>query len=117
MENALHSLLSNSGIAFGTAALIFLITLIFVAKQWIGFFITLLFLLFSLAAGLAISNQDLIRSYLQGHAMDHAGDSDIKMTQFQEKILKDYDSMRTELEIQKHKIQTLSDEIEALKKH
>jgi hypothetical protein len=116
MENTLRYIMSDSGIAFGVAALIFLITLVFVAKQWIGFFTTLLFLLFSLAAGIGLSNKDSIKNYLKDHPLDHVCDSDIKMTQFQEKVLKNFDSLKTELEIQKHKIQELLDNIQALKK-
>lgn len=115
MEPALHSIMSDNEIALGVAILIFFITLIFVAKQWIGFFMTLLFFIFALAAGLGISNQEQIKNYLQGHPLDHVCDSDIKMTQFQEKVLKNFDNLKVELEIQKHKIQLLSDDIHALK--
>lgn len=116
MENVSHCAASGNGLALSVAAFIFFVTLFMVAKQWIGFGITVILLLFSLIAGLIIANQDIIRNGLSGAPTEQAKDFDLKMTHFNEQILKAHDNLKAELEIQKHKLQTLTEEVDELKK-
>jgi len=53
--------------AFGfiVAASIFLLTVLLAVCRLIGFLVTLLFLLFSIASGFLIVNHDIIRGYLE----------------------------------------------------
>lgn len=64
MSHALHFLQSEHVLALLIAVLIFLTTILLVVKRWIGFSITLLLLLFSLAAGLIINHQQDLQHYL-----------------------------------------------------
>lgn len=98
-----------NSLALFTSAFIFFITLFLVAKQWIGFSLTLVLLLFTLASGLVISNQNIIQEYIKGSPDEHIYDVDAKVSHFQEQMLKAYDSLRADLEIQKHKLQALED--------
>lgn len=116
MDTATTCFLSTHATALAASAFIFFLTLFLVSKQWIGFSITLLLLLFALFTGVIIANQDIFRNALTGIPSSHISDSDIKTANFQEQILKEYESLKAEMEIQKHKLQGLSDEVQELKK-
>lgn len=65
MEIVLEWLRANNDVfGFGVATLIFLITIVLVSRKMIGFWITLLFLLFSLFSGLMIANQGTFKEWL-----------------------------------------------------
>jgi hypothetical protein len=64
MSTALNYVQSEHVLALLIALIIFLITIFLVARRWIGFPVTLLFLLFALAAGLIINNQKDVQHYL-----------------------------------------------------
>ena len=66
MEAFIEWLKTNPDVfGFGVATLIFLFTLLLLARRAIGFFVTLLLLIFALVAGLAIVHQDLVSDYLK----------------------------------------------------
>lgn len=65
MTEFFQCVFSSNGLAYTTGAAIFLITAFLVAKRVIGFTFTLLFLLFALAAALAIAHQDAISDYFK----------------------------------------------------
>lgn len=116
MDGVTHCFFSSHATALAVSAFIFFITLVLVSKQWIGFSVTLLFLVFSLIAGIVISNQDIFRNAITGNPSNHIKDLDFKMTNFNEQVLKSYDSLKAEMEVQKHKLQALSEEVQELKK-
>lgn len=116
MDGATQCFFSTNATALAAASFIFFITLFFVSKQWIGFSITMLLLFFSLITGLIIVNHDVFRDAIRGTPTNHFKDLDFKMTNFNEQVLKMYDSLKAEMEIQKHKLQALSDEVQELKK-
>ena len=49
---------------FLTTAFIYIITVFLASRKLIGFWITLLFLIFALLSGLAIANQDFLKSWM-----------------------------------------------------
>lgn len=65
MQEFLTCVVSKNGMAYLTGIVIFIITLFLAARQIIGFTLTLLFLIFALVAAVAVSNQDVIRSYFE----------------------------------------------------
>lgn len=109
-------IMSSGSLGLVVAAFIFFVTLFLVAKRWIELSTTMVLLLFALASGLMISNQDFIREYLKGSSQEHVHDVDVKVAHFQEQVLKVYDGLRADMEIQKHKLQTLSEEVQSYKK-
>lgn len=116
MEGATQCFFSSNAAGLAVAAFVFFVTLFLVSKQWIGVSITVLLLLFSLVSGLIIVNQDLFRNALSGNPSNHNSDTDIKIANFHEQVLKSYDNLKGELEVQKVKLQTLSEEVQDLKK-
>lgn len=64
MEETYNCVIMHHGLAFGTGAVIFLITLLLVSRRVIGFFLSLLLMLIALGASLGIEHQDLIKSYI-----------------------------------------------------
>ncbi len=116
MDHVTNCILSNNSVALAVAAFVFFVTLFMVAKQWVGPAITITLLVFSLLAGLIVAEQDIIRNALSGTPTEQAKDIDIKMANFNEQILKAYDTLKAEVEIQKLKVQTLSEEVQDLKK-
>lgn len=98
------------GLAFTVATAIVLITMIFVARKTIGFFLTLLFLLFALTAGLAIANKDLINDYLRGELTAEDIKSKEASEQFKQRILHSYDELKANFDADKAKMKSLIDE-------
>lgn len=115
MEVASQYLFSNSSLALVIAAFIFFITLFMVAKQWISISIVIVLLLFSLISGIVVSEQELLRKTLIGTPSEYTTDIEVRMATFHEQILKAYDNLKGELELQKHKIEALSKEVQELK--
>ena len=66
METVLEWLRANVDVfGFGVACLIFLITIILVARKVINFWMTLLLLLFALFSGLIIANQNIVKDWFR----------------------------------------------------
>lgn len=63
MRDFFNCVFVENGMAFGTGFLIFLFALFLAANRIIGFTLTLLFLVFALAASLSVANQEAIRNY------------------------------------------------------
>lgn len=108
--NVAEWIATPQGLAFTAAAAIVLITMIFVARQTIGFFLTLLFLLFALAAGLAIANKDLISDYLRGELTADDVKSKEASDQFKERIIHSYDELKANFDADKAKMKGWMDE-------
>jgi len=110
MSNFFECLFSQHALAYGTAAIIFFITLVLAAKRVIGFFLTLLFLLFALAAGMLIANPAVFHHYFEKDASDSSSTA-----AFKEDVIKTYDEIKSELEIQKEKLSKLIHDKEGTK--
>ena len=128
MNEFFTCLFSTNGMAYGSGVLIFLITLFLTSRKIIGFTLTLLFLIFALAASLAVAHQDLVRSYLENYTKEKttggtyqgAGNTPAQSqtpskTDINADIQKTFDEIKDEVLIQKDKLQKLWDEYTAKK--
>lgn len=77
MQEISEFLLNHNTLAVLIAAVIFVITIILVIRRLIGFVITLVLLLFAIASGLIIANQDVFRDILKSVAADKRSDSEV----------------------------------------
>lgn len=116
MQDVINFLLSNNGLAFGVALLIFIITLFLVVKRLIGFVITLLLLTFALVSGFFIANQDLFRSILKGYTSDATPEDRDTVTQLKTQFYKSYEEIKAEIKQQKEEFQKIINKKESDKK-
>lgn len=118
MQPIIEFFQSDSVLALAVAATIFLITVILVAKRFIGFMITLLLLAFSIAAGYAVLNHDLVEQYLQ-KKWEEPPPPEKKTEPDQAKSLKDQilravDEIKRQLTQEKQSISSMNEELEQL---
>lgn len=99
-------------LAFLIAILIFLTTLFLVVKRWIGFSITLLLLLFSLAAGIIINNQQVFQGYLDHYSTHHLPEADAHSDVFQKQILQAVTDLQTEMQTEKENLLQLKKQMQ-----
>ncbi len=116
MQDVINFLLSNNGLAFGVALLIFIITLFLVVKRLIGFVITLLLLTFALVSGFFIANQDLFRSILKGYTSDATPEDRDTVTQLKTQFYKSYEEIKAEIKQQKEEFEKIINKKESDKK-
>jgi len=95
---------------FGVATVIFLFTVFLASRQYIGFFITLLFLLFALLTGFLIVNHDVIREYMEVKVQERKLDPDGSLGTFKSDLLDKYDNMQNEFQVERDKFQKHYDE-------
>jgi hypothetical protein len=120
MNEFFNCLFSSNGLAYLTGVVIFLITLILVAKRVIGFSLALIFLIFAILAALAVANQDAIKNYFNGFSSTKTTEGTYKANntpsgtskgaEINADIQKAFDDLKEEFLIQKDKIQKLWDE-------
>ncbi len=92
-----HLFSTYEGLAFVFAGLIFLITILLVVTRVIGFWITFLLLLFSLATGIVIGNFGNIRDYLQCRNQQKMEQIETEYQKLNEKmdlIYRDFDQLK-----------------------
>lgn len=95
------------------AILIFLTTLFLVVKRWIGFSITLLLLLFSLAAGIIINNQQVFQGYLDHYSSTrHLPEADANSDVFQKQILQAVTDLQIEMQTEKENLLQLKKQMQ-----
>lgn len=116
MDKIAECVFSLNSVALAVAGFIFFITLFLTAKQWVSFSITLLLLVFTLITGLIIANLDLLRTSAHEMSTEQDKQIDLRISNFEEQILKAYDNLKMEIEIQKHKLETMNEEVDAIKK-
>ena len=95
--------LSTTTIGFWTSVIIFLITLLLVSRQLIGFSITLLLLLFTLVVGVTISSQEWVRNYYQTKSQAQTG-SNVDLEAYQKQMQTSFDSFKTDFDTQMQKV-------------
>ena len=105
MQSAVDFFSSEHILALLIAVLIFLTTVFLVVKRWIGFSIALLLLLFSLAAGMIVNNQQMFHQYFSSYE-NLAGRSENTGAQdaFQKQILKAVEDLKTEVHAEKENL-------------
>lgn len=64
MKEYINCLILTHGTAFGVAAAIFLLTLLLVARRFIGFTLSVILMLLAIGAAWAIDHEEIVRSYL-----------------------------------------------------
>lgn len=101
MQEVTSFLLSNNGLAFGIAFIIFIITLYLVVKRSIGFLITLLLLCFAIVSGFFVANQDLFRDFLKSYTGQATPEEQATVDQLKTQLYKSYEEIKAELKQQK----------------
>lgn len=95
------------GLAFAVAAATVLLTLFLVARKAIGFFLTLLLLVFALTAGLTIANKELISDYLRGELTNDDAKSKEDFDQLKERMASSYQELKANFDVEKQKMAEL----------
>jgi hypothetical protein len=110
MHPSLRFLESESAIALLVAAVIFFITLFLVVKQWIGFSLTLLLLLFALVAGFMVNNQHVLNCYTSEHQEIRLQDKEEDA--FKKQIFQAIEDLKIEVNSEKENIQHVMAQIQ-----
>lgn len=98
-------------LALIVAFLIFLITIFLVVKQWIGFSIALLLLLFSLAAGLIINNQHSFKQYFNSYALASSPAED---DHFRKQMVHAVEDLKLEMNTEKENLQRVMNQVQVI---
>lgn len=112
MSSSLNFLQSEHVLALLVTILIFMTTIFLAVKRWIGFSITLLLLLFSLAAGLLINHQQDLQHYFS-YSSSTKG-NEVTTEDFHKQMLQAMEDLKLEVTTEKenlHRIMTQVQEI------
>jgi hypothetical protein len=101
MNEFVSCLISKNGLAYLTGAVIFFLTLFLTSKKIIGFSLTVLFLIFALIAAMAVSHQDLIRSYFTNQKPENSSEGIYKANNSQTDTSKQASSSDIHVDFQK----------------
>lgn len=122
MTDFLNCLISHNGLAYLTGLVIFLITLFLAANKIIGFTLSLIFLLFALAASLGIANQKNIQDYVDqlsktppSKNVYKAPGTKPETSDINDQIQKAFDDLKGEFLIYKQKLDDLIKEYQSQK--
>lgn len=104
------------------ACLIFATTILLVVKRWIGFSLALLLLLFSLAAGLLINNQQAFQLYLNSRTTTNLSSDGESQDTFRKQVSQAVEDLKLEVNTEKenlkrvmHQVQEIVDSIDVQK--
>ena len=103
MNEFIDFITANTTLAYITAFIIFVITLVLVVKRLIGFMLTLLLLAFAILSGLSIANHDLFRELLQNFKTENVPSTEDKTTYYKNQFYKAYEDLKKEFEELKQK--------------
>ncbi len=109
MNEIIDFLTANTTVAYVTAVIIFIITIVLLLKRLIGVIVTIVLLAFAILSGLSIANHDLFREILSGFKYEPEKTHEDGFTHFKNQLHKSYDELKDELVVQKHKLETLYD--------
>lgn len=107
MNEFIDFITSNTTLAYVTAFIIFIITIVLVVRRLIGFMITLLLLAFAILSGLSIANHDLFREMLQSLKTNQISPQEDKSTYYKNQALKAYEELKKEFEEAKVKLESM----------
>lgn len=108
MQEFINFLLESSTLAFVVSLVIFIITLWLVVKRSIGFFITVLLLIFALVSGFFVANQDLLRGFLKSFSKDGVKDSSTdSYALFKQQLERSYQELKDDFSQQKKEFEEL----------
>lgn len=88
-------------VAIITSTIIFFITILLVAKKWIGFWTTFLLLLFSIGAGLAIGHYRTIQNYAENYQNPNQVDQEELDGNFKTQIKQAVENLKKEVDVEK----------------
>jgi uncharacterized protein (DUF58 family) len=111
MSATLNFLQSEHVLALLIAILIFLTTIFLVIKRWIGFSITLLLLLFALAAGLLINSQQELEHYFS-LSTSHSIEEEKSSSDFHKQILQAVEDLKSEVATEKENLQRVMQQVQ-----
>lgn len=109
MNEAIDFLTANTTIAYVTAVIIFIITLVMLVKRLIGGVIFVILLAFALLSGLAIANHDLFREILTGFKYEPEKFREDTYTHYKNQIQKAIEEIKDAYEHQAKKIESAYD--------
>jgi len=107
MENLLDFITTNTIFAFLITVFIFIVTIFLVVRQWIGFSMALLLLVFAIAAGTAVRHYNLLKSYI--YLSEEPSQSE-----FNKQITKVVEDVRMEVSSEKENLHLLMKQVEDL---
>ncbi len=119
MQHLIEFFQSDSVLALAVSATIFLITVILVAKRFIGFMITLLLLAFSIAAGYAILNHNMVHEYLQERwdqptTFREKTEERISPETLKEQMMQAFKEIKKQLKQEKESLNTVMEDLQDL---
>jgi len=93
---------SDHFLALSIALLVFLVALFLAVKRWIGFWITVVLLVFSLAAGILINNQSSLQNFFDSYSS--SAEEHEKEDAFQKQMLQAVEDLKMEMSIEKENL-------------
>lgn len=109
MNEVIDFLTANTTIAYVTAVVIFIITIVLLVKRLIGGVIFMILLAFALLSGLAIANHDLFREILSGFKYEPEKFREDTYTHYKNQIQKAVEEIKEAYEHQAKKIESAYD--------
>lgn len=110
MSYVSHVLQSEHILALLVAVLIFFTTILLVVKRWIGFSMTLLLLIFSLAAGLIINHHQDFQHYLTPSSKSTHYESSSE--DFHKQMLQAVEDLKMEVAAEKENLRRVMDQVQ-----
>lgn len=115
MDQSLQFFQSEHVLALIIACLIFLTTILLVVKKWIGFSGAALFLIFSLAAGVLINNQNSLQHYFSSYtSTPHSGADEGSQDAFRKQMLQAVEDLKTEVSTEKENLQHVMHQVQEI---
>lgn len=113
MSSLISFFQSEHLLALVIAILIFLTTILLVVKRWIGFSITLLLLIFTLAAGLAINYHHQFQNYLNPSSTPII-DENSSPDDFHKQMLQAMENLKTEMTHEKENLRRVIGQVQEI---
>lgn len=105
---------SEQFVAFFVATMIFAVTIFLVAKQWIGFSIALLFLLFALIAGFVINHHEEIKHNFFRMPIAKENSINHDQVEFRTQMKLAVDDLQKELSVERENIQQMMSQVQEI---
>lgn len=109
MQSSLEFFKNDTVIALLISILVFLFTIFLVVKNWIGFPITLLLLIFAITAGLAITNHQIIKCYVRDYGQPVTSEGND--TLFKKQVEQALQDVKMEVKSEKENLHSLMNQV------
>lgn len=114
MSSTLQFFQSAPVIALLIAILIFATTIFLAVKRWITFSLTVLLLLFSLAAGLMINHQQMLHYYLNSSPPSNALTNEDTQDAFHAQMLQAVEDLKLEVKTEKENLRRVMNQVQEI---